>query len=47
MLTLHLWENAYYLDYQNKRDAYVEAFLDNLINWEFAASNFEADRAAA
>ncbi|MGI9225314.1 MAG: superoxide dismutase [Woeseiaceae bacterium] len=47
LLTLDVWEHAYYLDYQNKRDAYVEAFLANLINWEFAARNFEADRAAA
>jgi Fe-Mn family superoxide dismutase len=47
LLTLDVWEHAYYLDYQNKRDAYVEAFLANLINWRFAARNFEADRAAA
>jgi len=47
LLTLDVWEHAYYLDYQNKRDDYVEAFLANLINWEFAARNFEADRAAA
>ncbi len=47
LLTLDVWEHAYYLDYQNKRDAYVDAFLANLINWEFAARNFEADRAAA
>ncbi len=47
LLTLDVWEHAYYLDYQNKRDAYVDAFLDNLINWDFAASNYEADRAAA
>ena len=47
LLTLDVWEHAYYLDYQNKRDAYVEAFLSSLINWEFAARNFEANRAAA
>lgn len=47
LLTLDVWEHAYYLDYQNKRDAYIEAFLANLVNWEFAARNFEADRTAA
>ena len=47
ILTLDVWEHAYYLDYQNKRDAYIDTFLDSLINWDFAASNYEADRAAA
>ncbi len=47
LLTLDVWEHAYYLDYQNKRDAYVDAYLDRLINWDFAAQNYEADRAAA
>ena len=47
LLTLDVWEHAYYLDYQNKRDAYIDAFLNDLINWEFAADNYEADRAAA
>ncbi len=47
LLTLDVWEHAYYLDYQNKRDAYIDAFLDKLINWDFAAQNYEADRAAA
>ena len=47
LLTLDVWEHAYYLDFQNKRDAYIDAFLSNLINWEFAAENYVADRAAA
>jgi len=47
LLTLDVWEHAYYLDYQNKRDAYIDAYLDSLMNWDFAAHNYEADRAAA
>jgi Fe-Mn family superoxide dismutase len=43
LLTLDVWEHAYYLDYQNKRDAYVDVFLNDLVNWEFAAQNFAAD----
>lgn len=42
LLTLDVWEHAYYLDYQNKRDAYVDVFLNDLVNWEFAAQNFAA-----
>ena len=36
LLALDLWEHAYYLDHQNRRSAYVSAFLEELINWEFA-----------
>ena len=43
LLTLDVWEHAYYLDYQNKRDAYVDVFLNGLVNWEFAAENFAAN----
>ena len=39
VLTIDVWEHAYYLDYQNKRADYVAAFLDHLVNWEFAAAN--------
>ncbi len=38
LLTCDVWEHAYYLDYQNRRNDFVQAFLDHLVNWEFAAS---------
>ena len=39
ILTIDVWEHAYYLDFQNRRADYVNAVLDTLINWDFAAEN--------
>ncbi|HIV72960.1 MAG TPA: superoxide dismutase [Fe], partial [Candidatus Aquabacterium excrementipullorum] len=40
LLTIDVWEHAYYIDYRNARPKFVETFLNNLANWEFAAKNF-------
>ena len=40
LLTIDVWEHAYYIDYRNARAKFVEAFLNNLANWNFAAKNF-------
>ncbi|MEI6847748.1 MAG: superoxide dismutase [Chlorobiaceae bacterium] len=42
ILTIDVWEHAYYLDYQNRRPDYVASVIDNLLNWEFAAENFQS-----
>ncbi|MGB3651975.1 MAG: superoxide dismutase [Rivularia sp. (in: cyanobacteria)] len=42
LLTMDVWEHAYYLDYQNKRPAYIDDFLGKLVNWDFVAQNMAA-----
>jgi Fe-Mn family superoxide dismutase len=38
LLTIDVWEHAYYLDYQNRRPDYVSIVIEKLINWQFVAS---------
>jgi len=40
LLTVDVWEHAYYIDYRNLRPKFVETFLNNLVNWSFAEANF-------
>ncbi len=40
LLTIDVWEHAYYLDYQNRRPDYLQAVMDRLINWDFVNANF-------
>ncbi len=44
LLTVDVWEHAYYLDYQNRRPDWVQTFFDKLVNWEFVAANLAAAR---
>ena len=40
LLTIDVWEHAYYIDYRNARPKFVETYLTALVNWDFAAANF-------
>ena len=42
LITVDVWEHAYYIDYRNARPKFLEAFLNNLVNWKFAEENFAA-----
>lgn len=39
LLTIDVWEHAYYIDFRNARPAYIANFLDKLVNWDFVAAN--------
>ena len=41
LVTIDVWEHAYYIDYQNRRPDFVKTFLDNLVNWDFAEENLK------
>ena len=39
LLTIDVWEHAYYIDFRNARPKYIETYLDSLVNWDFANAN--------
>jgi Fe-Mn family superoxide dismutase len=41
LLTMDVWEHAYYIDFRNARPKYIETFLKNLVNWDFALENLK------
>lgn len=47
VLTIDVWEHAYYLDYENRRIEYIDSYLDNLVDWMFVAENIERAKSLA
>jgi Fe-Mn family superoxide dismutase len=45
LLTLDVWEHAYYIDYKNARPNYLKSVLANIINWDFVAQNLDGNGA--
>jgi Fe-Mn family superoxide dismutase len=41
LMTMDVWEHAYYLDFQNARPVYIDTFLNHLVNWDFVAENLK------
>ena len=41
LLTIDVWEHAYYIDYRNARPKFIDTFLKHLVNWDFVAQNFK------
>ncbi|ATB28202.1 superoxide dismutase [Melittangium boletus] len=42
LLTIDVWEHAYYVDFRNARPKYIDTFLTHLVNWDFVAQNFKS-----
>lgn len=43
LLTIDVWEHAYYIDYRNARPGYLDAVTSKILNWEFAAKNLDGE----